>query len=301
MAIVYAVKDGTWLDATVWDTGNLPGPSDDVYSNGYVVSISTDVEVNSISNNPTSGVSGGGRFAIAWTDPAGTPETITIEANILTWENTCLDAVSAGVSNNVKKLVVIGDIYGGSDYEAIGLVSIVNTSVYGNIYGGSIERAPAVSLAKYSLDDIYCQIIGDIHASDKSPALFSYQSKLAIAGTIYSDVNGTYGMYADIFGPPPDGSMTMYISIVDYDNNDIGTQLMFSVSGDGSGGSGDCPDPQHVRQGIAYNGKVGTLAVPMPEQVAFGIPVDQGVGLAAISLPQLSDITGDQIAAAFEK
>ena len=63
----------------------------------------------------------------------------------------------------------------------------------------------------------------------------------------------------------------------------------------------DSPEPHDVRKGVIYGDKTGTLAVPNPLEVAFGIPTDNTVGQAAISLVQLSGITGEQIAAAFEK
>jgi hypothetical protein len=50
MAIVYATKTGNWSDTTVWNTGALPGAEDNVYSNGFIVTINTSPTVLSISN-----------------------------------------------------------------------------------------------------------------------------------------------------------------------------------------------------------------------------------------------------------
>lgn len=60
------------------------------------------------------------------------------------------------------------------------------------------------------------------------------------------------------------------------------------------------PATQDVRQGTAYAGKTGVLAVPLPEQVAYGVPVGTVFGKAVIRLPDLSEISGFQLAAAFD-
>lgn len=65
MANVYAVKTGNWSDTTVWNTGALPTTADDVYSNGFTVTINQNVTVLSIRSRSASGIAAGGGFVLS--------------------------------------------------------------------------------------------------------------------------------------------------------------------------------------------------------------------------------------------
>jgi hypothetical protein len=65
MANVYAVKTGNWSDPTVWNTGALPTPADDVFSNNFTVTIDQNVSVLSIRNRAASPAVAGGGFVIS--------------------------------------------------------------------------------------------------------------------------------------------------------------------------------------------------------------------------------------------
>lgn len=65
MANVYAVKTGNWSDPTVWNTGALPSPADDVFSNNFTVTIDQNVSVLSIRNRAASPAVAGGGFVIS--------------------------------------------------------------------------------------------------------------------------------------------------------------------------------------------------------------------------------------------
>jgi hypothetical protein len=61
MAVRYAVATGNWSNTATWNGGTLPTSADDVYSNGFTVTIDQDVTVLSIRNTAQSpAVSGGG-------------------------------------------------------------------------------------------------------------------------------------------------------------------------------------------------------------------------------------------------
>lgn len=55
MAYIFAVKSGNWSDTTVWDTGSIPTSSDVVYTNSYIVTIDSDVNVNQLRNGSNYG------------------------------------------------------------------------------------------------------------------------------------------------------------------------------------------------------------------------------------------------------
>lgn len=53
MAVRYAIKSGNWSDPTVWDNNAVPVPGDDVYANGWTVTINTNINVNTLRNTTT--------------------------------------------------------------------------------------------------------------------------------------------------------------------------------------------------------------------------------------------------------
>jgi len=55
MANVFAIKSGNWNDNTVWDSLIIPTSSDYVFTNGYTVTIDTDVDVNQLRNGSNNG------------------------------------------------------------------------------------------------------------------------------------------------------------------------------------------------------------------------------------------------------
>lgn len=61
MAVRYAVATGNWSNTAIWNGGTLPTSADDVYANGFTVTIDIDIEVQSIRNTAQSpAVAGGG-------------------------------------------------------------------------------------------------------------------------------------------------------------------------------------------------------------------------------------------------
>ena len=64
MAVRYAVATGNWSNTATWNGGTLPTSADDVYSNGFTVTIDQDVTVLSISNTAQSPAVAGGTFIL---------------------------------------------------------------------------------------------------------------------------------------------------------------------------------------------------------------------------------------------
>lgn len=64
MANITAVKSGNWSDPTVWSSGALPTSADDVYSNGFNVTIDQNVTVLSIRQSSPAATNIGGTFIL---------------------------------------------------------------------------------------------------------------------------------------------------------------------------------------------------------------------------------------------
>lgn len=144
MANRYATKDGNWSDVTVWDGGTtLPGASDDVWSNGYRVTIDQDITVNSLQNNSNSGknTSTSKRFGFT-----GSTARV-INGNI--------KGTHTGSNNTVLELETNCD----------GITLVIN----GNIYGGN---PVALSYSPLVLDnaDSNVTINGDVYVAEGSSA-----------------------------------------------------------------------------------------------------------------------------------
>lgn len=64
MANVYATKDGSWSDPTVWNTGALPTSSDDVFSNNFTVQVDGVFTVLSVRNTASAPIVANGTFVL---------------------------------------------------------------------------------------------------------------------------------------------------------------------------------------------------------------------------------------------
>ena len=55
MANYFAIKSGNWDDTTVWDSGIIPTSADTVFTNGYIVTVNADVDVDQLRNGSNYG------------------------------------------------------------------------------------------------------------------------------------------------------------------------------------------------------------------------------------------------------
>jgi hypothetical protein len=62
MANKWAVASGNWSNTATWNGGTLPTSADDVFSNTFTVNVDQDIDVISLRNTATTGVSVGGVF-----------------------------------------------------------------------------------------------------------------------------------------------------------------------------------------------------------------------------------------------
>lgn len=65
MALRYAVATGNWSSSATWNGGTLPTSSDDVYANGFTVTIDQNINVLSLRNRAGSPAVAGGGFVIS--------------------------------------------------------------------------------------------------------------------------------------------------------------------------------------------------------------------------------------------
>ena len=142
MAQVYANANGNWSTVANWYSagspyGQLPQAGDTVYANNKTVTIDQDVTVVSINTLAGTTAVAGGQFTIS------TAHTIT--ANVYhggASSQNCL--VSTAANNTIVH--VIGNIYNQATGYNTGFgvyAAIVNCTVTGNVYGGTIGAGGA--------------------------------------------------------------------------------------------------------------------------------------------------------------
>ena len=146
MAIVRAVKSGTWSDPTVWDTGALPTSADDVYSNTFTVAADTTTTVLSIRNGSTTNVTAGGGF----TAVNGVTLTLTgrgVVAGGAASTNCFASSLATGQS-----CTIIGNVTAGTNLSSVGVnnLSSGTLNIIGNTTGGSGSVSGAVGAVNTS-------------------------------------------------------------------------------------------------------------------------------------------------------
>ncbi len=129
MANRYAVATGNWSNPATWDGGTLPGPGDDVRSNGFTVTINQSITVLSIQTTAASPAVAGGGFTLNTT----TFNNLTLTCNIQCGTTTCLTVSGTGVVN------IIGNSTGGigNGSNGIGVANTPTINITGNLTGGT--------------------------------------------------------------------------------------------------------------------------------------------------------------------
>jgi hypothetical protein len=99
MANRFAVANGDWSNTATWDGGTLPTSSDDVYTNNFNVNVNQNIDVISLRNTSTTGITGGGTFTFntsnitanisntIFSQNALTFILITASTGLITWHN----------------------------------------------------------------------------------------------------------------------------------------------------------------------------------------------------------------------
>lgn len=315
MAVRYAVATGNWSNPLIWDGGvSLPTIGDDVYANGYTVTVDQDIEVVKISTEvcPTTLIEGG-RFTIA-------PSAIrVIIADVKAGSTYCLYSEIYNL-----RLTVVGDICGGYGSVSYGFFtnSLLYLTLTGNLIGGVGTYAHAYyRIGGNSGYHCYMTVIGNMVCSTTGMAANHLTGLLylTLTGNIYSDATAFVGGYqieiygnvycqancaliGDVFGDVS-GSSSLIIHGNIYHSSTVFAftnfnffelvggsilQLKDSLGNDNilyTADAFDQPGEENVREGTSYaSGTLeGTLAVPPAESVVKNVRVDNTVGTWALS------------------
>jgi len=148
MADRWAVANGNWSSTSTWNGGTLPASGDDVFADGFTVTIDQAITVLSIRTTQRSGGTAGGQFTL------GGNHNVT--ANVTAGSSDCLVATSrsftltgnaTGGTGTTAEAVVINattaTIIGNATGSAGAGISIVNTAsnvtLTGNVSGANVS------------------------------------------------------------------------------------------------------------------------------------------------------------------
>jgi len=127
MADKWAVQSGPWSDTATWNSGALPLAGDDVFADGFTVTIDQNVAVLSLRTSQRSGGTAGGGFAIS--------SNRTIAANVIAGTTPCLTMTAGDVA-------ITGNVTGGTATSAHGVSqSGGNLTVTGNVMAAQANVA----------------------------------------------------------------------------------------------------------------------------------------------------------------
>lgn len=187
MAVRYAVATGNWSSTSTWDGGTLPTSTDDVYANGFTVTINQNVTVLSIRNESTTGVAAGGTFNI-------TTGGYTINGDIYvggsTTSNNCIN-----ITHSTGTITINGNIFGNRTTAFNGCIALnINTgttsiiNVTGTIRGGTTSANLSYGISISACGTL--NIIGDIyggagHSSNDGIRISGATIALNITGNLY--------------------------------------------------------------------------------------------------------------------
>jgi hypothetical protein len=196
MAIRYAVASGLWSATATWDGGTLPASGDDVYANGFTVSIDQSITVNSLrkTTNATPGIAGGGNFNVT------ASVTITITDGIQSSHSATNTSAVLNISTGTPTVTVNGNIAGGAGASRRGItVSVAaDVTINGDLTGGTGGGSVGLLLSGAATVTINGSVTGGGVASTYGINGTSSSSRLTIVGPVVmgGSADSAFGVYS---------------------------------------------------------------------------------------------------------
>jgi hypothetical protein len=177
MAVRYPIISGDWSNALIWNGGTLPTSADDVYSNGFTVTIDQDVTVLSIRNTAQSPAVAGGGYILL--------DTYTLNAALFAGAVNLL-TYSGSTSANINGNILIGTANNVIDFNSsAGTLNIVgdiqNNGTFG--FGLLVRNTGTVN------------VVGDVYSNTARNRQIRIQANATI--NITGDISSTTGVSAD--------------------------------------------------------------------------------------------------------
>jgi len=182
MANVKAVANGNWSNTATWDGGVLPTSADDVFSNGFTVTINGTFTVLSIRNTSGTGIIAGGQFIYAngGNLTCTAAQAIYVGSTTPTLEMTLASPNTGTFNGSVLTMTAT------TNFNAIRLSSSGTLNLNGNynIDGSAAANRYIIQLTGTGT----INIVGDLSLTSTSGGAFA--NALNIAGTGTANITG---------------------------------------------------------------------------------------------------------------
>src|SRR5574343_1032356 len=129
MADKWAVASGNWSSTSTWNDGTLPGPDDDVYADGWTVSVNQSVTILSLNTTQRSGGTSGGEFSLV------NGVVVTATSGAFAGPTRCVVFAFSGATSATFN----GAVFGGTGTNAYGAANMSSGTLIlnGDATGGS--------------------------------------------------------------------------------------------------------------------------------------------------------------------
>ena len=314
MAIRYAVASGNWSNTATWNGGTLPTSADDVYANGFTVTINQNIAVVSLNTTLALGVLNGGNFSfgngnftvVADTIQAGSTIALSLGGSITGSYIITVNTINSGILPNTgvgfaafpatSSVVLNGNInaYQGTGIDCAGLASLtINGNVTANAAGLGISHRAAGTITING----FCQ--GSVSnfgygTSGASPLTIATITKAISINNGVPGVNNSASSVPSVTVKEIEQGVLGYVPISGFVRlssasgafyKGVTTGISTRTLSDPADIAGQVPAQSDVRFGVTYQSgsKTGSAYIPAASSVGFGVPVDNTTGTAALT------------------
>ena len=334
MANVRAFRAGNWSDTNTttspWATGGVlyaPNSSDDVFTNGFTVTVDNSPTVVSVTNTfaasrpwkdgatTTAAIGGGLILSNGQTLTATTGALTTVVANFITLSGINSAAFVGNVTANPAfnySIVNTGSgtlTFTGYTESAGSGGSTFRNQVAGNLVINGGITSSALSAGAYQ--DAGGNLIVNGYATSNGTVCINSPGvgTVTVVGTMTASNGGGNAIRSTnmaslvrasgSFICAADGTMAVAAIKMILNTTPIAAKTRYALNGSGSfvdmftaDNTGLAPAVGDVRAGVVYGSATGVLAVPPANSVAFGVPVDATTGTATLTAANVRTALG---------
>ena len=198
MAVRYPIISGNWSNALIWNGGTLPTSADDVYANGFTVTIDQNITVLSLRNTAQSPAVAGGGFLLSGTYTINATSAAGLTAGnaiLLTYTGTgsVINAtINGSLTTNINtirhnstgNLTINGDVLNTvtTSIDVITTTSTGTLNINGNILGNG--RGNNIVISSICTVNIVGNVTRNSAFSGGSCISITSQSTLNITGIV---------------------------------------------------------------------------------------------------------------------